>query len=182
MKRLKVAIVAPSTRAPGGQAVQAARLLDAWREDPDIEARLISVNPEPPRFLEPIERIRYVRQLVAMNMFLPQLVTQVAAADVVHVFGAAYRAFLLGAPSRVDLGAHARRAGRAELSQRRGARPLRAIGAGEDRDPASESRRCTIEVSRRSVRRVWGLRHPHRQHHRPQPFLCSANGATSGRA
>src|SRR4051812_36425122 len=95
MVKLKVAIVAPSIRAPGGQAVQASRLLDAWRGDPDVGAWLVSITPELPRVLEVIEHNRYLRQLVTMNMLLPRLVTELAGADVVHVFGAAYRAFLL---------------------------------------------------------------------------------------
>ena len=47
--RIKVAFVAPSLRILGGQAVQADRLLSAWRGDPDVDAWLVPVNPLPPR-------------------------------------------------------------------------------------------------------------------------------------
>ena len=49
MAKLKVALVAPSLRILGGQAVQADRLLRAWRGDPDVDAWLVPVNPLPPR-------------------------------------------------------------------------------------------------------------------------------------
>ena len=51
MTRLRVAVVAPSLDSLGGQAVQADRLLDAWRGDPDVEAWLIPINPPPPQLL-----------------------------------------------------------------------------------------------------------------------------------
>jgi len=43
-QRLKIAIVAPSMAILGGQAVQAARLLDSWRNDPEIEAWLNGIG------------------------------------------------------------------------------------------------------------------------------------------
>ena len=45
-----VAIVAPSLRILGGQAVQADRLLRYWRDDPDVHgdlAAIIAITPEP---------------------------------------------------------------------------------------------------------------------------------------
>ena len=49
LDRIRVAFVAPSLRILGGQAVQADRLLTAWKDDPDVEAWLVPVNPLPPR-------------------------------------------------------------------------------------------------------------------------------------
>src|SRR5438874_8878428 len=49
--RIKVAFVAPSLRILGGQAVQADRLLAAWKDDPDVDAWLVPVNPMPPALL-----------------------------------------------------------------------------------------------------------------------------------
>ena len=95
MSKLQIAIVAASARAPGGQAVQAAQLLGAWHGDPAVDARLVSINPQPPRILGALDRNKYGRQFLAANLYLPQLATRLAHADVVHVFGAAYRAFLL---------------------------------------------------------------------------------------
>jgi len=94
-ERLKVAFVAPSLRILGGQAVQADRLLSAWRGDPDIEAWLVPVNPEPPRLLRFAHRIKYVRTIVNELTYLPLLAREIARADVVHVFSASYSSFLL---------------------------------------------------------------------------------------
>ena len=49
--RLNIAIVAPSIGILGGQAVQAARLLRSWEDDPDVRAWLVPINPAPPRAL-----------------------------------------------------------------------------------------------------------------------------------
>src|SRR5215218_5825802 len=59
--RLNVAIVAPSMGILGGQAVQASRLLRAWRDDPDVHAWLVPINPLPPRGLQWTVEIKYLR-------------------------------------------------------------------------------------------------------------------------
>jgi L-malate glycosyltransferase len=94
-ERLRVAFVAPSLRILGGQAVQADRLLSAWRGDPDVEAWLVPVNPEPPAVLRFAHRIKYVRTVVNELTYLPLLVREISRADVVHVFSASYSSFLL---------------------------------------------------------------------------------------
>jgi len=93
--RLRVAFVAPSLRILGGQAVQADRLLAAWRNDPDIDAWLVPVNPLPPKMLRWALDVKYARTLVTELTYLPQLAWQLARADVVHVFSASYASFLL---------------------------------------------------------------------------------------
>src|SRR5262245_35214468 len=94
-RRLRVAVVAPSLRILGGQAVQADRLLRAWRGDPEVDAWLVPVNPIPPGPLRHLTRIKYVRTAITESTYLPQLVAAVARADVVHVFSASYTSFLL---------------------------------------------------------------------------------------
>jgi len=93
--RIRVAFVAPSLRILGGQAVQADRLLSAWRGDRDIDAWLVPVNPEPPRLLRFAHRIKYLRTIVNELTYLPLLVREIARADVLHVFSASYSSFLL---------------------------------------------------------------------------------------
>ena len=94
-RKLRVAIVAPSLRILGGQAVQAHRLLRAWEQDEDIEAWLVPVNPVPrgavARLLESSTCGRLVTQLV----YWPLLFRELKRADVVHVFSASYSSFLL---------------------------------------------------------------------------------------
>ncbi len=93
MARLRVAIVAPSTRLPGGQAVQASRLLRAWQGDAAVEAWLLSIDSR--QALRVPARLKYARQVVATNLYMSRLAGEILRADLVHVFGAAYRAFLL---------------------------------------------------------------------------------------
>jgi len=93
--RLQVAVVAPSMRILGGQAVQAARLLRAWQNDPEIHAWLVPIDPAPPAPLAPLAKIKYARTIVTQLVYWPQLVRELRKADVVHVFSASYFSFLL---------------------------------------------------------------------------------------
>lgn len=93
--KLRVAFVAPSLRILGGQAVQADRLLRAWRADPDVDAWLVPVNPLPPAALRPALSVKYLRTVVTECTYVPQLFRQLANADVAHVFSASYSSFLL---------------------------------------------------------------------------------------
>ena len=92
---LNIAIVAPSMDILGGQAVQAARLIDAWRDDPDVCGWLVPINPALPGPLRHLARIRYVRTLATQAAYWPSLVRQLRRADIVHVFSASYFSFLL---------------------------------------------------------------------------------------
>ena len=60
-RKLRVALVAPSMGILGGQAVQADRLLNAWRNDPDVEAWLVPINPVPPGPFRRAVDVKYVR-------------------------------------------------------------------------------------------------------------------------
>jgi L-malate glycosyltransferase len=95
MARLKIAVVAPSLRILGGQSVQAERLLQAWRSDPDVEAWLVPIDPPPPAWLRFTRSIKYVRTAVTQLTYAPSLVRAIRQADVVHVFSASYASFLL---------------------------------------------------------------------------------------
>jgi glycosyltransferase involved in cell wall biosynthesis len=95
MQKLRLAIVAPTLRILGGQAVQADRLLRLWRDDPDVDAWLVPVNPLPPRGLRFAINIKYLRTIVTELTYIPLLVRELARADVVHVFSASYSSFLL---------------------------------------------------------------------------------------
>ena len=94
-RKLRVAIVAPSLRILGGQAVQAHRLLNAWADDPDIEAWLVPVNPVPKGALARLLDVKFVRTAVTQLIYWPQLFRELKRADVVHVFSASYTSFLL---------------------------------------------------------------------------------------
>lgn len=95
MSRLHVAVVAPSLRILGGQAVQADHLLRAWNGDPDVDAWLVPINPEPPGPFRRALNVKYVRTLATQLVYWPLLVRELRRADVVHVFSASYWSFLL---------------------------------------------------------------------------------------
>src|SRR5512132_2234226 len=71
--RLAVAIVAPSLDILGGQAVQADRLLRSWREDPDVCAWLVPINPRAPGPLALAQRVKYARTVVTQAAYWPSL-------------------------------------------------------------------------------------------------------------
>ena len=93
--RLRVAVVAPTLDILGGQAVQADRLIRAWRDDPEVEARLVPINPRPPSAFGWATRIKYLRTIVTEMTYVPLLARELANADLVHVFSASYTSFLL---------------------------------------------------------------------------------------
>lgn len=95
IERLKVAIVAPTVGILGGQAVQADRLLRAWRDDPDVAAWLVPVNPRPPGALSRALSTKYLRTIATQLTYWPLLIRELRRADVVHVFSASYFSFLL---------------------------------------------------------------------------------------
>jgi glycosyltransferase involved in cell wall biosynthesis len=94
-RRLNVAIVAPSMGILGGQAVQADRLIRAWREDPDVHAWLVPINPLPPRPFHRSVEVKYLRTIATQLTYWPLLVRELRKADVVHVFSASYFSFFL---------------------------------------------------------------------------------------
>ena len=94
-RRLRVAVVAPSLGILGGQAVQAQRLLSGWGNDPDVDAWLVPINPDPPGPFRHLVRVKYLRTAATQAVYWPLLVRELRRADVVHVFSASYFSFLL---------------------------------------------------------------------------------------
>ena len=94
-RRLRIAIVAASLRILGGQSVQAQRILDGFRNDPDIEAWLVPIDPLAPAPLNRLQRLKFVRTIVTQLVYWPLLLRELRRADVVHVFSASYFSFVL---------------------------------------------------------------------------------------
>ena len=92
---MRIALVAPTVGILGGQAVQADRLLQGWRGDPDVDAWLVPVNPTPPGPLRAAVRVKYLRTIATQLTYWPRLLRSLRRADVVHVFSASYTSFLL---------------------------------------------------------------------------------------
>ena len=95
VRPLRVAIVAASLRILGGQAVQAQRMIDGWKGDPDVQAWLVPIDPVPIRPLDALLSVKYLRTAVTQLLYWPLLVRELRRADVVHVFSASYWSFLL---------------------------------------------------------------------------------------
>src|SRR5882762_3147718 len=94
-KRLRVALIAPSLRYVGGQAVQADLLLRLWQNDPDVEVSLIAVDPPLPRGFEWAESIPGLRTILREPIYVWHLWRGLKDVDVAHIFSASYWSFLL---------------------------------------------------------------------------------------
>lgn len=92
---IRVAMVAPSLRMMGGQAVQANLLMKLWQKDPEVEVRFIPINPELPRPLAWVEQIPFLRTLIRTPFYLAALWRGIRDAEIVHIFSASYWSFLL---------------------------------------------------------------------------------------
>jgi glycosyltransferase involved in cell wall biosynthesis len=90
-----VAFVAPSLRYVGGQSVQADLLMRNWKNDPDVEASFIPVDPRFPFGLRWIERVPFLRTVIREPLYALTLWNKLKDADVAHIFSAAYSSFLL---------------------------------------------------------------------------------------
>jgi glycosyltransferase involved in cell wall biosynthesis len=93
--RIRVAFVAPTLRYIGGQAVQADMLVRNWKEDPDVEARFVPVDPRLPHGLGWVGRVRYLRTVIREPLYLLTLWRDLKNVDVAHIFSASYSSFLL---------------------------------------------------------------------------------------
>lgn len=92
---LRVAIVAASTRYVGGQSVQADMLLSNWRDDLDVEAKMIPIDPDFPRLFRWARKFPFVRTVIREPIYLWSLWKNLRKIDVVHIFSASYWSFLI---------------------------------------------------------------------------------------
>jgi glycosyltransferase involved in cell wall biosynthesis len=70
-------------------------MLDGWKNDAEVEAWIVPVNPVPPRPFDRLLAVKYARTLVTQLWYLPLLFREIRRADVVHIFSASYSSFLL---------------------------------------------------------------------------------------
>ena len=94
-QKLKVAIVAPSLRYVGGQAVQADLLMRLWLDDPDVDLTFIGVDPSLPGWLSWAERIPGLRTILREPIYFVHLWRGLKDVDIAHMFSASYWSFLL---------------------------------------------------------------------------------------
>ena len=93
--RIKIALVAPSLKYVGGQAVQANLFLRYWQNDPEVEARFIAIDPAMPPGLGWVGSIPVLRTLVREPLYLLELWRNLRHVDIAHIFSASYWSFLL---------------------------------------------------------------------------------------
>ena len=134
--RLRVAIVAPSLRYVGGQAVQAELLLRLWRDDPDLEMSFIAVDPPLPRGFAWAEGIPGLRTILREPIYFLHLWRGLRDIDVAHIFSASYWSFLL-APAPAWL-----------FARLRGKKTLINYRSGEARDHLQRFRSGSFVLSR----------------------------------
>ncbi len=94
--KIKVAIVAPSLRYVGGQAVQADLLTRLWKDDPDVEVRLLAIDPALPSPLAWSQGIRGLRTMLREPIYFWHLWCGLKGIDIAHIFAASNWSFLLG--------------------------------------------------------------------------------------
>ncbi len=89
----RVAVVAPSNRRIGGQALHASSLVEYLRNK-GYEAYLLPIDPARPRWLSWTERVPYLRTVVNQAFYWPSLL-RLRQADVVQASSASYWSFLV---------------------------------------------------------------------------------------
>src|SRR5262245_37763517 len=94
-KPIRVLIVAAPPDWPGGQAVQAARLLEGLKREPGVEAELLPIRSRLPGPLQLLHKVKYVRTVVNMTAYLALLLLRLPRFDVAHVFAASYFSFVI---------------------------------------------------------------------------------------
>lgn len=92
---LRVAMVAPSLRYVGGQAVQADLLMRNWGNDFDVSILFVPVDPKFPFGLQWAEKIPFLRTIVRAPIYFSHLWSNLRNVDIVHIFSASYTSFLL---------------------------------------------------------------------------------------
>jgi L-malate glycosyltransferase len=135
-KPLNVAIVAPSLRYVGGQAVQADLLLRLWQSDPDVKITFIGVDPPLPRLLAWAERVPGLRTILREPIYFLNLWRGLKDVDAAHIFSASYWSFLL-APAPAWL-----------FARLRGKKTLINYRSGEGRDHLKRFRSGVFVLSR----------------------------------
>jgi glycosyltransferase involved in cell wall biosynthesis len=94
-ERIRIAVIAASSRYVGGQSVQADLLLRHWQDDPAVEARFIAIDPPLPRLLAWVQGIPFLRTLIREPLYFVSLWRGLRDVQVAHIFSASYWSFLL---------------------------------------------------------------------------------------
>jgi len=135
-RRTRVVIVAASPRYVGGQSVQAELLERSWRDDQEVEASFVAIDPSFPGWLQWVEAFPGIRTLFRLPLYFQNLWRAFESADVAHIFSASYWSFLV-APVPAWL-----------VARSRGAKVLIHYHSGEAHDHLRRSRMARLVLSR----------------------------------
>jgi len=91
----RVLIVAASVDIMGGQAVQAARLVQHLKQEPSIEVDFLPINPRLPGVLRKLQAVKYVRTVTTSILYWAKLLATIPRFDTIHIFSASYLSFLI---------------------------------------------------------------------------------------
>ncbi|QQS47200.1 MAG: glycosyltransferase family 4 protein [Acidobacteriota bacterium] len=96
-KPLRICHVVVSLDRLGGHSIAAARLIEAFRREPEagIEAEILPIDPRLPGPLELLKRIKYVRTIVNTLAYFMLLIIRLPRYDVVQVYAASYFSFVI---------------------------------------------------------------------------------------
>ncbi len=90
LKKKKIAVVAPSMRHIGGQSIQANRLLEAFRDDEELELVFIPNNPE-----SLFSNVKFLRTIFTSLKFWKLLLQNIPKTDSVMIFSAAVSGYVI---------------------------------------------------------------------------------------
>jgi glycosyltransferase involved in cell wall biosynthesis len=94
---IEVGLVAPTLELLGGHSVQAARLIEAWAQDPQVRVRLLPINPPLPERLIRVARVKYARTAAREIGLCRLLLREARRVDLLHVFATSNSSFFLTA-------------------------------------------------------------------------------------
>lgn len=101
MKKLKVLLIAPSSKFVGGQAVQAIRLIDELKKDPGVSIDFQPIDVPLPAWLSGIP---YVRTVAGFLAYCFVMLGRVPRYDILHTFTAGLWSFALWTIPAIHIG------------------------------------------------------------------------------
>jgi glycosyltransferase involved in cell wall biosynthesis len=94
-RKVRVLLIAPSVNIIGGQSIQANQLLRRLANESSVRVHFLAVDPPVKPWLHPALRMKYLRTLITLVLYLARLAAQIGRADVLHIFTPGYYAFYL---------------------------------------------------------------------------------------
>jgi len=94
--RIRLCVVVASPDIIGGHSVQATRLMRGLSAEPGMDVEFLWINPRLPGLFRHAQRVKYLRTLATLLLYVIALLVRLKSVDVVHVFSASYWSFLLG--------------------------------------------------------------------------------------